>query len=60
MKSTSSKWSRRTSEKTSISQKKSNEARRDVEKQVRAQRDMFLVKVIRNLLGEELKVTQRW
>ena len=41
VKSTSSKWSRRTSEKTSISQKKSNQARRDVKKRVRGPRDMF-------------------
>ena len=37
MKSTSSRWSSRTSEKNNISQKKSNEARRDVEKRVRAE-----------------------
>ena len=60
MMSTSSRWSKRTSEKTSTSQKKSNDARRDVEKRVRAQRDAFLVQVIRNFLRAELKVTKKW
>ena len=51
------KVEQRTFEKTSISQKRSNEARRDAEKRVRAQRDTLLVQVNRNFLRAELKMT---
>ena len=56
MRSISSKLSRRTSANISTSQKKSDKAGRDAENRVNVQMDMFMGKVIRNLL----KATKKW